>query len=319
MLAQVPLLHLNRDEGKQDHFMNHPQLLVLAAGMGSRFGGLKQMEGVGPSGEVLLEYSFYDAWRNGIRDVVVLLRAGMEEAFQERVGRYWQGRLTLNYAFQEVQLAGGNPERVKPWGTGHAVLSARSQIRAPFLVINADDYYGVEAFAQGARFLHEKVTEHRHALVAFRLQQTLRGQLPVSRGICQTDGSGCLQRVEECVYINRLADGRVVGGVSAEQASELSEDCWTSVNFWAFHPAFLACLEEQFKEFQQQYGQSLKNEFFLPAAVTEAIRKGQIQVQMEEQEGEWFGMTYQEDRALVRDRLAELHAERIYPRSLRDG
>jgi hypothetical protein len=298
--------------------MNHPQLLVLAAGMGSRFGGLKQMEGVGPSAEVLLEYSFYDAWRNGIRDVVVLLRAGMEEAFHERVGRHWQKRLTLRYAFQEVKLPGSHPDRVKPWGTGHAVLSAKPQIHAPFLVINADDYYGVEAFAQGADFLRDRVAETRHALVAFRLQQTMRGQLPVSRGICRTDESGQLLRVEECVYINRLADGQVVGGTSAEDAQPLSEDCWTSVNFWAFHPSFLTLLEEQFEVFQQQHIQSLKNEFFLPAAVTESIHQGQIQVQMEEQEGEWFGMTYQEDRSLVRNRLAELHADGVYPESLHD-
>ncbi len=298
--------------------MNTPQLLVLAAGMGSRFGGLKQMEGVGPSGEVLLEYSFYDAWRQGIRDVVVLLREGMQEAFEERVARYWKKRLTLRYAFQEVHLAGSNPERVKPWGTGHAVLSAREQIHSPFLVINADDYYGIESFAQGSKFLRDGVTERQQALVAFRLQQTLQGQLPVSRGICQTDTLGNLLQVQECVHIDRLASGQVVGGRDADSAQALPDNAWTSVNFWAFHPSFMTYLEEQFAVFWQQQASSLKSEFFLPTVVTETIQRGQTQVRLLEQEGEWLGMTYQEDRERVRTRLAELHAEGQYPVSLRD-
>lgn len=297
--------------------MKQPQLLVLAAGMGSRFGGLKQMEGVGPSGEVLLEYSFYDFWKQGAHEVVVLLRPGLEEVFEERIARHWRDRLEIRYAFQEIQIPGANPERTKPWGTGHAVLSAANQIDAPFLVINADDYYGQQAFTQGVGFLREQVTERVYGLVGFRLHQTMRGQLPVSRGICQVDPQGWLLDVQECPYVNRDAQGQVIGGRDLDTAGPVASDVWTSVNFWAFHPSVFGFLQEQFQEFREQESQSLKSEFFLPTAIGKEIGRNRIQVSLQQQEGEWLGLTYREDLEFVRSCLAEAHDKGNYPLALR--
>lgn len=297
--------------------MKQPQLLVLAAGMGSRFGGLKQMEGVGPEGEVLLEYSFYDFWRQGGREVVVLLRPGLQEVFEERVAAHWEDRLKIRYAFQQIEIEGANPERTKPWGTGHAVLSAAGQVDAPFLVINADDYYGQEAFEQGMRFLREQVGERDYGLVGFRLYQTMKGQLPVSRGICKVDEQGWLADVEEYSCINRNEQGEVVGGINADNVSPLSDKVWTSVNFWAFHPSLFPLLQAQFDAFWEKEHASLTKEFFLPTAIGEEIRKGRLRVSLQEQEGQWYGLTYREDLELIRNSLKEAHADGRYPESLR--
>lgn len=297
--------------------MKQPQLLVLAAGMGSRFGGLKQMEGVGPSGEVLLEYSFYDFWKQGAYEVVVLLRPGLEEVFEERIARHWRDRLEIRYAFQEIQVPGAHPERTKPWGTGHAVLAAAQQIDAPFLVINADDYYGQQAFVQGVSFLRKQVTEKKYGLVGFRLHQTLRGQLPVSRGICQVNEQGGLLDVQECPYVNRDEQGQVIGGKDLHTAEPLPADVWTSVNFWAFHPSVFTLLQEQFQEFWQESSQSLKSEFFLPTAIGKEIGRERINVSLQQQEGEWLGLTYREDLEFVRACLMEAHQNGNYPPTLR--
>lgn len=292
------------------------QLLVLAAGMGSRFGGLKQMEGVGPNGEVLLEYSLYDAWKAGIDSVVVLLRRGMEDLFAERVGQYWKSRIQITYAYQEVALPGGDPARVKPWGTGHAVLSAKKQISKPFLVINADDFYGREAFVEGGRILRETVSDKRYGLVGFRLHQTLKGKLPVSRGVCQLDSNGNLADVTECPYVD-LKDETILGGESAESTQPLDPDCWTSVNFWAFHPSIFGRLDDLFSGFLEQQRSSLKAEFYLPTAIAHGIHTGELTVSVAGQEGAWMGMTYPEDRSWVVAGIQELHDSGVYPERLR--
>jgi len=291
------------------------QLLVLAAGMGSRFGGLKQMEGVGLCGEVLLEYSFYDAWKAGIDSVVVLLRKGMEELFEQRVAQRWRHRISISYAFQDSALPGSDPARAKPWGTGHAVLSARDQIQKPFLVINADDFYGREAFAQGVHLLNHAVVENRYGLVGFRLQQTLKGKLPVSRGICRVDSNGDLADVKECPYVDDR-EGSIVGGDSPANARPLNPDSWTSVNFWAFHPSIFTLLQSEFDQFLAIQLSSLTAEFYLPTAIANGIMAGKASVAVAGQDGEWMGMTYPEDRAWVMDEIRRLHEAGIYPADL---
>lgn len=281
-------------------------LVVLAAGMGSRYGGLKQLDPVGPSGEIILDYSVSDAIKAGFNKVVFVIRREMLEQFRESVGSRYEERLTVEYAFQELEpLPGGRVSpvgRIKPWGTGHAVLVAASVVRGPFAVINADDYYGPSGFAELARFL-SVASASEYAMVGYRLEKTLSEHGTVSRGICRANEKGFLIDITERTAIARVGEGIVAQG---NPPVLLSGEEPTSMNFWGFTPGLFAHLERLFEEFLEERGDDARAEFYLPAAVSSLIASGEATVKLLRSEDPWFGLTYPEDKAAVVAALGRL-------------
>lgn len=300
--------------------MASPALVVLAAGMGSRYGGLKQIDPVGPSGEVVLDYSVFDALRNGFTDLVFIIRRDIEALFRDQVGRRFESKASVRYVFQETEnLPGGYraPEgRTKPWGTGHAVWCATSSLRQPFAVINADDFYGVDSFRQLGQFLSGVDSKADEAcMVGFRLAKTLSEFGTVSRGICRVSSSGLLETVEECPAIERTSQGIVHR--SGEATPRLfTGDEIVSMNCWGFTPAQLPFLERHLVRFLQQRGTELKSEFYLPAAVAAQIEAQETSVRVLPTESDWFGVTYREDHPHVAASLRALIEKGVYPHSL---
>jgi hypothetical protein len=282
-------------------------LVVLAAGMGSRYGGLKQLDPVGPAGEILLDYSVTDALAAGFSRVVFVIRREMADLFRETVGSRYEGKMEVAYAFQELEpLPEGRvspPGRVKPWGTGHAVLSAVSLIRGPFAVINADDYYGPSGFRSLASFL-ENGTPGAYAMVGYRLEGTLSDQGPVSRGVCTTDAAGYLTGITERTSIRREEDGVIRAG--GESPVVLSGEEPTSMNFWGFQPDLFPGLERLFGEFLDLHGADAKSEFYLPAAVGELVSCGEATVGVLASTDPWFGLTYPGDKEVVSEAMRRL-------------
>jgi UTP-glucose-1-phosphate uridylyltransferase len=278
-------------------------LVVLAAGMGSRYGGLKQLDPVGPSGEIILDYSVSDALDAGFSKVVFVIRRGMLELFQDTVGSRYEGKLLVEYAFQELEpLPGGRvspPGREKPWGTGHAVLAARHVVRGPFAVINADDYYGPSGFGELADFLKAAHTGC-YAMVGYRLDRTLSEHGSVSRGICQSDASGYLTQIIERTSISRIDKGIVAEGTPP---IVLGGEEPTSMNFWGFMPDVFEHLDRLFEEFLDEREGDPKAEFYLPAAVSSLIASSEASVRLLHSKDPWFGLTYPEDRPHVMDAL----------------
>lgn len=296
-----------------------PILLVMAAGVGSRFGGDKQLEPVGPGGATLLDYSVHDALRAGFAHVVFVIRREMAERFHEVVGRRYEGRVSVAYAFQELSgLPEGfamPPGRTKPWGTGHAVLAAAASVDAPFAVINADDYYGSDSFARLGAFLSagERASRpHLYALVAFRLRDTVSEHGSVARGVCAVGGDGMLSHVTEVTGIDRAAEGGFrAPGPDGER--RLTGDEPVSLNFWGFTPSLFPQLEERFSAFLAERGQDPRAEFFLPDAVNDLLRSGRVSVEVLPTRSQWFGLTYKADQPRVAERLREMHARGEYP------
>jgi len=298
-----------------------PTLLVLAAGMGSRYGGLKQLDPVGPSGETVLDYGVYDAVRAGFGRVVFIIRREFDTQFRDQVGVKYAGELAVDYAYQSLDALPSGYHvaegREKPWGTGHAVWCARDQLDGPFAVINADDFYGADSFAQLARFLKTQPPENasvaRAAMVGFELKNTLSENGAVSRGICRVDSAtGQLQSIEEHT-------GILASEVGSKPDARYSGDEITSMNCWGFGSptaAFLGELDTQLRAFLDAQGQELKSEFYLPSAVSALIAQGQATVQLLPTTSHWFGVTYREDRAQVVARLASLVAAGEYPKKL---
>jgi hypothetical protein len=297
------------------------ELLVMAAGVGSRFGGLKQLEPVGPSGEKVMDYALFDARRAGIERVVFVIRKDFETAFHEQVGSRYARWMEVAYAFQELgALPDGFPlpaGRSKPWGTAHAILAARNQVKAPFLAINADDFYGRRAFASLVSFLKVPVEGpvDAYAMVAFRMANTLSDHGAVARGLCAVDPGGMLKGVEEHTRLEK--DG--TGG--REPMPDGSFRHFTgqepvSMNFWGFRPTLFDHLQERFQRFLAARGQDPKAEFFIPEVVDELIREGRATVRVLDTPDRWFGVTYREDMAAVVQRIRQLVAAGEYPPSL---
>ncbi len=293
-------------------------LLVMAAGVGSRFGGLKQLEPVGPSGERLLDYSVYDALRAGAGRVVVVLRREMEEGFHALLGQRWASRAEVVYAFQDLDdvPAGfaGPPGRSKPWGTGHAVLAARRAVTGPFAVINADDFYGTEGLALLANFFAtaRSAVQGSHALVAYRLGNTLSDHGSVSRGVCRLDGEGRLAGIDERLGVRRREDGSI-WAEGGDPPLPLDPDAPVSMNLWGFGPDLFGHLEERFAAFLAERGQDPTAEFYLPTAVTDLIDAGLATVEVFTTSSRWFGLTHRQDTVAVRRHLEELGERGIYP------
>lgn len=294
-----------------------PELVIMAAGMGSRFGGLKQLEPVGPRGEKVLDYALFDARRAGVERVVFVIRRELEAEFHREVGSRYHPWLEVAYAFQELdQLPPGfrpPPGRTRPWGTGQAILAAATQVRAPFLAINADDFYGRRAFQALTEFLARPgAAPDAYAMVAFRMANTLSEHGPVARGICQVDGAGLLRGVEE--HTGLEADG----AGCRERDPDGGERRFTgqepvSMNIWGFRPALFAQLQEGFADFLRGSGQDPRAEFYLSTAVDSLIRAGQASVSVLASEDRWCGVTYREDKATVAARIRDLVQAGEYP------
>ncbi len=298
-----------------------PTLLILAAGMGSRYGGLKQLDPVGPSGETIMDYSVYDALRAGFGKVVFVIRRDFEDEFKRSIGGRYAGSVEVEYAFQRADDLPGDfrvPEgRVKPWGTGQAVYAARDIIREPFAAINADDFYGAENFRQLAGFLHEAPAglPVRGALCAFRLDQTLSTFGTVSRGICRVDAAGNLQSVREHTRIAR-EDAAIVNHDDEGAATILEADTPVSMNSWAFPASVFGELERCFLDFLAAHGMEMKSEFYIPLVADTLIREGRGTFKMLTTPDRWYGVTYREDKPETVAGIAALIRRGIYPERL---
>ncbi len=290
-------------------------LVILAAGMGSRYGGLKQLDPVGPSGETILDYAVFDAARAGFDRVVFVIRRDFAGEFERVVVRRYAAWLPVELVFQATDLVPAgvsvSPERTKPWGTGHALWCARAAVPGPFAVINADDFYGRDAFGQLAQLLRQPATaarKPRFGIVGYRLDQTLSEHGAVSRGICTVSSDGLLQKVEERTGIRRedIGPGRTYTGAET-----------VSMNCWGMTPVVFGQLEWQLTAFLQQHGHDPKAEFYLPAAISDLVAGDAAEVAVLSTSARWFGVTYREDRPRVAAALAELIAAGEYPADLR--
>ena len=298
--------------------MKEPILLIMAAGMGSRYGGLKQMDPVGPGGEVILDYSIFDARRAGFKRVIFLIKHEIEEDFRRLVGSRIEKHMEVRYAFQQLDKIPAPysvPEgRVKPWGTGHAVLCCRELIDAPFVVINADDYYGIDAYRTMYEALVKLPADGQAVMVGYLLKNTASLHGTVSRGVCTVE-NGKLRSVREALKIQLYPDGSLR---DLAEDRELSPETIVSMNFWGFAPSIFPALKEYFDDFlRNEAGDNIKAECLLPVMVDHQMQAGKLDVTVLHSADKWFGMTYQEDRATVAAELKKLHDSGAYPESLR--
>ena len=299
-----------------------PTLLVLAAGLGSRYGqGIKQMDPVGPDGEFVLDYSVYDACRAGFGKVVFIIRQDLEEDLRKHFGTNLEGRMDVEYVVQDKTVLPGGvtcpSKREKPWGTGHAIWSARNAINTPFAAINADDYYGTTSFELMAEFLQsDKCGDKQFGMVGFELNRTLSANGTVSRGICQKSHDGYLTTVVERKGIEASGNAARCLDDDGKTFISLTGRETVSMNFWGFTPAIFGHLESQFAEFWAKSSHDPKAEYFIPTVVDTLIQRGNATVRVLETTDHWFGMTYAEDRAIVREKLKDLTALGLYPQPL---
>lgn len=300
---------------------NHLDMVVLAAGMGSRYGGLKQIESVGPHGELVIDYAVYDAMRAGFQRVVFVIRKDLEEAFRDRIGRAMEKRVDVAYAFQSLDdLPAGfsaPPERKKPWGTGHAVLAARNVLTHPFAVINADDFYGPAAFRLLAAHLQQQPARDIpcHAMVAYELKRTVSRYGTVSRGLCRSNEHGLLVGIEEVAGIG-IQDNTLFSPGTAGERRLLDGSTPTSMNCWGFFPDVLNALNADFSRFLEQHLASSKAEFYLPVAVNDMISTHRAEVKVLTTPDTWFGVTYREDKPSVMAGIQATIADGLYPANL---
>jgi UTP-glucose-1-phosphate uridylyltransferase len=294
-----------------------PTLLLLAAGMGSRYGGLKQIDPIGPAGEAIIDYSIYDALRAGFGKIVFVIRHDIEDAFREAIGRKFEKRAPVEYVFQELDKVPPGfsvpSQRTKPWGTSHAILMAKDVIHEPFAAINADDFYGATSY----KILHEQLTSASpdYAMVGFILRNTLSDHGAVTRGVCTCDNDSYLQTVTELMKIEKDGNGAKHLDESGA-ARKLSGDEIVSMNFWGFQPSLFAHLRELFVDFLKQRGQEEKSEFFIPAAVNSLVNSGKVRLKVLRTPDSWFGVTYREDKPHVVANVRALIARGDYPDKL---
>lgn len=305
--------------------MQKPVLVVLAAGMGSRYGGLKQMDPVGPNGEAILDYSVYDAKRAGFEEVIFIIKHAIEDDFKRLVGARIEKHLPVRYAFQELDAL---PEgytvpagREKPWGTTHALLAAAPMIEGPFAVINADDYYGPEAY----RVLHEFLCaaqpqdgKQHYAMVGYQIENTVTDKGTVARGVCQADAAGYLTGIVERTKVAKTATGAEYSEDDGKSWTALPAGTLVSMNFWGFFPGFLQAARQGFPAFLQENlaKNPLKCEYLLPGTVDGEIRAGKADVKVLQSGDVWHGVTYKEDRPQVVAALAQKHKDGQYPTPL---
>lgn len=304
--------------------MNHPPLtlLVLAAGIGSRYGGLKQMEPIGPSGETVLDYSVYDAILAGFTEAAFVIRREHQGLFQDRITRRFESRIAIKYVHQEIDLLPDGrqppPGRTKPWGTGHAVWCAAGDLTGPFAVVNADDFYGRESFGQLATFLRSLDANQKPqpaSMVGFQLANTLSEHGTVSRGVCRLDESSRLLSVKECTAISRQ-DGLLRQQEADGSVRQFHGDEIVSMNCWGFLPEIFSLLDPRLNSFLDELGGHPRAEFQLPTAVTDMLVHQELSVQVLPSAANWFGVTYRDDHPYVVRRLRRLIECGLYPARL---
>lgn len=297
-----------------------PTLLVLAAGMGSRYGSLKQIEGIGPSNETIIDYSIYDAIRAGFGKIVFIIRRDIEEDFKTTFGNRFSDKIKVEYAFQELTSLPEEfslPEtRTKPWGTSHAVMMAKDIIKEPFAVINADDFYGAEAFMTMAKYLTSRNEEdsETYCMIGYNLKNTLSKYGSVSRGICKLDNDGFLSEVVERTHIEDTKTGIIFKENNKDYS--LTGQEIVSMNFWGFTPSYFKKAEAIFKDFLIDNIDNHKSEFFIPLVVNDLIQNKKIKLKVLNCNSVWFGVTYQEDKPNVQKELRNLIDKKIYPENI---
>jgi len=296
-----------------------PTLFILAAGMGSRYGGLKQIDGLGPNGETIMDYSVFDALRAGFGKIVFVIRKDFEDAFRKAVLSKYEDKVPCEVCFQSIDKVPEGctyaAERAKPWGTNHAVLMGRDLIHEPFAVINADDFYGKESFEVLAEFLRSvEGKKNEYCMVGYRVMNTLSEHGSVSRGVCVTDKDGYLTDVVERTKIEEVGDKIVF----TEDGVDTVIDPHTpvSMNMWGFTPEYFDYSFEAFKRFLAEHGQELKSEFYIPTLVNELIKAGKASCKVLDTTAKWFGVTYSEDRPQVVMKINELINKGVYPHKL---
>ena len=295
-----------------------PTLLVLAAGMGSRYGGLKQMDRLGPNGESIIDYSVFDAVQAGFDKVIFVLREEIVDDFYDLFANKYKKVIQVDHVVQRLEDIPSDitvhHERVKPWGTGHAVLSAKEKLNAPFAVINGDDFYGSDAFKVMGDFLStidaDSIT--LQSMVGYILENTLSDHGFVSRGICAKDENHNLTTVTERTHIERLEEN-IIFVDEKKETHYLQGDEIVSMNFWGFTPALLDLFADKFKLFMNEFGGELKSEYFIPFGINQMIQEKVLNVKVLKSTAKWFGVTYQDDKPLVVAKLKELSATGVYP------
>jgi choline kinase len=297
-----------------------PTLLILAAGMASRYGGMKQIESFGPTGETIMDYSIYDAIRAGFGKVVFIIREEFAENFRNIFEPRLKGKVATAYVYQAMDaFTGGRlipADRTKPWGTAHAVLCAKDAVHEPFAVINADDFYGRDAFEKAAAFLKGECNDRDWSIIGYELLNTLSDHGTVNRGVCQMDASGNLVSVRERLNIH-MKDGNVVCD-DGQQPHELPADSKVSMNFWCFSPGIFRYSQALFDRFLDQYMDVPKSEFFIPIVADEFIRTGEGSIHVIGTSASWFGVTYKEDAPAVKQAVTALVEKGDYPATLWD-
>jgi choline kinase len=301
--------------------MGKPALVIMAAGMGSRYGGLKQIDPIDSQGHIIMDFSIYDALAAGFEKVVFIIKRANEQAFKESIGNRISNKIQVEYVYQELSKIPAGfevPEgREKPFGTGHAILCCKDVLDGPFAVINADDYYGKHAYQAVYEYLvsHEDDEKYRYAMVGYALKNTLTENGHVARGICRTDAEGFLEEIEERTHIEKRGEGAAFTEDDGKTWTEVSVDSTVSMNMWGFSNSILKELETGFVNFLQNDlpANPLKAEYFLPTAVGGLLREGKASVRVLTSEDKWYGVTYKEDKQMVVDAIAVLKKQGLYP------
>ncbi|WP_291864829.1 sugar phosphate nucleotidyltransferase [Maribacter sp.] len=298
---------------------NTPTLVVLAAGMGSRYGGLKQIDTFTPEGDSIIDFSIYDALQAGFGKFVFIIRRSFEKEFKEKFNKKLEGKAEVVYVYQELENVPKkyiNPERTKPWGTGHALLMVKDSVTENFAIINADDFYGKEAFVVMAKSLAAKNKEsYDFNTMAYLLKNTVSDYGFVSRGECKVNEKGYLTDVTERTHIEKI-DGKLMCKDEEGEFIPIDEDTVVSMNFWGFTPKCFEFGEELFLEFLEANKENLKAEFYIPSVVNEILKSGTATVEVLKSNAKWFGVTYKEDKETVEKAIGELKKQNIYPLNL---
>lgn len=292
-------------------------LVVLAAGMGSRYGGNKQLDGIGPNGEIIMDYSIHDAINAGFNKVVFIIRTDLKEAFENHYANRFNGKIKMEFAFQNAyteHTSAYEANRKKPWGTTHAVLSAKEFINEPFLVINADDYYGQESFAEAVEAI-KGLKENEHLIMGYELVNTLSDHGTVNRGVCQVDENMNLTGIKETLAIGK--EGEDISYEEDGVRHTLAPNTYVSMNFWGFPPSVLPMFEEKFIKFVAENNEDPKSECFIPVEVDNLMAEGKASVKVVPTSASWLGVTYKEDKPFVVEGIKQMIAEGKYPEEVK--
>lgn len=296
-----------------------PTLVILAAGMGSRYGGLKQMDTFTEEGDTIIDFSLYDAFRAGFGKVVFIIRKSFEKEFKEIFNKKLEGKLEVDYVYQELDNVPEkyiNPDRTKPWGTGHALLMAKDAVKENFAIINADDFYGAEAFKTMAKYLMSiKKESYNFSMMAYLLKNTVSDYGYVSRGECKVNNQGFLTNVTERTHIEKI-DGKLMRKDDNGQLVDIDEDTIVSMNFFGFTPKCFEFGSQLFEEFLETNKENIKAEFYIPNIVNEILKSSLASFKVLKSDAKWFGVTYKEDKEIVRIAIEKLKNKNVYPSKL---